>query len=128
MKVNARFIGIAACLVFQGCAHNKEVSQFPELKKLDLHGPQQVSKRELRKRIATVETGWWPFAGKRYFDSVVWQSDLRRIERVYEALGFYQAEVVSDEVKPVKGGVAVKAVISEGRPTRIESFEALGLQ
>lgn len=129
MKARARFIRIASCLACLGCAHNKEMSQALVLKKLDLEGPQQVSKREIEKRIATAETGWWwPFASKKYFDSVVWQSDLRRIERVYEAHGFYQAEVVSDEVTAVKGGVAVKAVISEGRPTRIESFDVRGLE
>ena len=57
MKVSARFNRIASCLALLGCAHKKEMSQSPVLKKLDLEGPQHVSKRELEKRIATAETG-----------------------------------------------------------------------
>ncbi|MEO5767509.1 MAG: POTRA domain-containing protein, partial [Polyangia bacterium] len=99
------------------------------IKHLDLEGTKQVSNRDIKKRIATAATGWWwPFATKQYFDPVTWQSDLRRIERVYETRGFYQAEVVSDEVKRVKGGVELTAVISEGKPTTVESFEVQGLE
>jgi translocation and assembly module TamA len=111
-----------------GCAHNQDVPRGPVVKKVELEGAEQVSKSDIKKKIATAETGWWwPFATKQRFDPVTWQSDLRRIERIYQSRGFFQAEVVSDEVKPVKDGVALKAVISEGKPTRIESFEVRGL-
>jgi translocation and assembly module TamA len=110
------------------CAHQEEAPRGPVVRGLELEGAHQVSAGDVKKRIATSETGWWwPFATKQYFDPVTWQSDLRRIERTYETRGFYQAEVVSDEVKPVKNGVDLKAVISEGKPTRIEAFEVQGL-
>lgn len=112
------------------CAHGQNTPLGPVVEKLDFEGNRQVSKGDIKGRIATEQTGWWwPFATKRRFDPVTWQSDLRRIERLYESRGFYQAEVVSDEVKPIKGGgVALKAVISEGKPTRVESFEVRGLE
>ncbi len=117
---------------FAGCAHGSHEgatqSSQPVIKRMDLSGVHQVSKRDITKRIATTATGWWwPFAKKAYFDPVTWQSDLRRIERVYEARGFYQAEVVADEVTPIKGGVALKAIVSEGQATRIGSYEVRGL-
>ncbi len=120
---------LAACLGFEACAHKGDTPTGPVIKHMNLEGAHQVSTRSIERKLATSETGWWwPFATKQHFDPVTWQSDLRRIERVYEARGFYQAEVVSDEVKPVKDGVDLKAVISEGRPTRIASFEVQGLE
>ena len=37
--------------------------------------------------------------GRRYFDPVEWQSDLARIERLYQARGYYQAQVVKSDVQ-----------------------------
>jgi translocation and assembly module TamA len=111
------------------CGHKGETPTGPVIKHLKLEGTSHVSQGDIEKRIATSATGWWwPFATKKYFDPVTWQSDLRRIERVYETRGFYQAEVVAAEVKVVKGGVDLKAVISEGKPTVIESLEIKGLE
>ena len=116
---------VAAC---PGCGHQQQTTHGPVVETLSLEGNHEISKRDIEKKIATSATGWWwPFAKKQYFDPITWQSDLRRIERAYEARGFYQVEVISDEVKPVKGGVAVKAVISEGEATRVQSLELRGL-
>ncbi|MBC8134020.1 MAG: BamA/TamA family outer membrane protein [Deltaproteobacteria bacterium] len=124
-----RVAPLVLCLCLASCSHKGETPSGPVIRHLRLEGPDQVSKGTIKKRIATAATGWWwPFATKQYFDPVTWQSDLRRIERVYEAHGFYQAEIVSDEVKAVEGGVDLKAVVSEGKPTRVESFEVKGLE
>lgn len=130
-RAGERF-GLVLCLVAVqgafGCGHAATTPVGAVVKDLDLEGTHQVSKRAIEAKIATAKTGWWwPFAKKQYFDPVTWQSDLRRIERFYQSRGYYQAEVVSDEVAPVKGGVALKAVVSEGKPTCIASFEVLGL-
>jgi translocation and assembly module TamA len=98
------------------------------VEKLRIEGAHQLSPSTIKAGIATEATGWWwPFAAKKYFDPLTWQSDLRRIERIYEARGYYQANVLSDQVKSVKGGVELTATVNEGAPTRIASFEVDGL-
>lgn len=99
------------------------------VRKLDLQGTKQVSKGTLTSGIATAATGWWwPFASKQYYDPFTWQTDLRRIERIYQGRGFFQAKVVDDRVRPVKNGVALSAVIDEGKPTQVASFAIDGLE
>ena len=56
-------------------------------------------------------------------------ADLKRIERLYVARGYYQAEVVSDEVKQKPpDGVALSAQISEGPPTHIGQVTIEGME
>lgn len=129
LKVRVLAMGVAGVFAQLSCAHRQDSHSGAIVKKLKLDGVSQVSRSRLEASIATTATGWWwPFAQKHYYDPFIWQSDLRRIERVYEARGFYQAEVRSDEVKNVKGGVELRAVISEGRPTRIAAVDIQGLE
>jgi translocation and assembly module TamA len=97
---------------------------------LDIEGAHRIPPRQIKKKIITEETGWWwPLARKRYFDPVAWHSDLQRIRRLYEARGYYQAEVTRDEVRPDgKGGVALTAAVNEGEPTRIGTLQIRGLE
>ena len=66
------------------------------------------------------------------FDPTTWTADLRRIERYYQSLGFYQAEVVEEEVVPDgKGGVrhqphaSTRARPPTSRRSTFEGLEAL---
>jgi translocation and assembly module TamA len=114
------------CLV-AGCASRQQQAA-PIVKELHLTGNQALSDRQIQKKILTSATGWWPFAKKHLFDPVSWQADLKRIERLYIAHGYYQAEVVSDEVKQKPpDGVALSARISEGTPTHIGELTLEGL-
>ena len=115
------------CLV-AGCASRQQQAA-PIVKELHLTGNRALSDRQIQKKILTSATGWWPFAKKRLFDPVAWQADLKRIERLYVARGYYQAEVVSDEVKPKPpDGVALSAQISEGPSTHIGQVTIEGLE
>ncbi len=110
-----------------GCAHPGEHGQ-PVVRKLSFTGTRQVSAGSLSAGIATTATGWWwPFATEHYYDPFTWQTDLRRIERIYQSRGFFAARVVSDTVKPVKDGVALSVVVQEGLPTLVSSFTVQGL-
>ena len=105
------------------CA-SQEKKEAPIVKDLKFTGNHRISSRQIEKKILTTDTGWWPFAPKHRFDPFAWQADLKRIERLYVARGFYQAEVVKDEVKPLpKNRVALQVQISEGRPTVIGAIE-----
>ena len=53
----------------------------------------------------------------------------KRIERLYVANGFYQAEVVKDEVRPdPPDGVALEVQVREGKPTHVGKLDIEGLE
>jgi translocation and assembly module TamA len=72
---------------------------------------------------------WVPFFGKQeWFDEVTWQADLRRLQRFYEANGYYQARVLEEvvtEVRPQHVKLLVK--LREGDPARVTSVDITGL-
>jgi translocation and assembly module TamA len=113
--------------VLVGCA-SQQKKDTPVVKDLDIKGNDEISSGKIKNKILTSETGWWPFARKQYFDPVAWQADLERIRRLYEAEGFYQAEVVKDEVRPdPPDGVALEVQVSEGKQTHVGKLDIQGL-
>jgi translocation and assembly module TamA len=114
--------------VFGACASRQKPTT-PVVKDLRIEGNDEISDRQIKKKILTSETAWWPFATKQHFDSVAWQTDLKRIERLYVSRGFYQAEVVKDEVVPKPGNaVELEVQVSEGKPTHIGTLKIEGLE
>ncbi len=115
------------------CATTQPRPDAPIVKDLEIQGTDQVDEGDIKERILTSETPWWeplwPFDnGPSYFDPNAWVADQRRIERYYQAQGYYQAEVISDSVEPVGSrGVKVQATVREGEPTRIASIRISGL-
>jgi hypothetical protein len=101
-------VGIGAGLgAVVGCA-SQQKKQAPVVRDLRIQGNQEISSRQIKKKILTAKTGWWPFATKQYFDSVSWEADLRRIVRLYEAHGYYQARIVQVAAVPQPKGVALE--------------------
>ena len=95
---------------------------------LSFSGNHALSSRDIEKQIATSSTGWWPMATKRYFDDAIWDADLRRIVRLYESRGYYQARIVRSSVTPrPHNGVALQVEIDEGQPTRVSAVDIAGL-
>lgn len=121
----------ALLLMAAACATTQERPPGPKVNDLKIEGTKQVSEGDIKDRILTSETPWWgfwPFGGPRYFDPNAWQADLRRIQRYYQAQGFYDAEVVSSEVKPEgANAVAIDVKVKEGEPTRIGDIQVSGL-
>ncbi len=116
------------------CATTKPYPDSREVDDLKIEGTDQLDDGDIKAKILTTETPWWeplwPFdKGPSYFDPNAWQADLRRIERYYQAEGYYQARVVSNEVKP-EGAEAVEleVTVQEGKPTRIGAIEVAGLE
>jgi len=116
------------------CATGKPRPDALEVKDLKIEGTDQVSEGDIKAKILTTDTPWWepiwPFdKGPAWFDPNAWQADLRRIERFYQAEGYYQAQVVSDAVKPEgQEEVSLVAQVREGEPTRISTVELRGLE
>ena len=102
----------------------------PVVTDLEIRETDAVSERELVRKLVTAETGWWPFAKKRRFDPVEWQSDLQRIERYYETQGYYQARVVRAETLPSANGEEIELVVEveENAPVRIGAVTVRGLE
>ncbi len=96
---------------------------------IDIRGADALSKSAIKERLATRETGWWPFAKKYRFDPVEWQIDLERIERYYETQGYYRTEVVlAEEMDRKKGEVALRVRVRENEPVRIGDVTVRGLE
>ncbi len=116
------------------CATAKPRPDALEVDDLKIQGTDKVDEGDIKAKILTTETPWWepfwPFdKGPSYFDPNAWQADLRRIERFYQAEGYYQAQVTANEVKPEgQEAVALEATVSEGEPTRIASVNISGLE
>jgi translocation and assembly module TamA len=124
-------LAAAALLLAAACATTPERPPGPKVNDLDIQGTQQVSEGDIKDRILTSETPWWgfwPFGGPRYFDANAWQADLRRIQRYYQAQGYYDAEVLSADVKQEgSDAVSLQVTVKEGEPTRISRIRTSGL-
>jgi outer membrane protein assembly factor BamA len=97
----------------------------------EISGAKQVSPGDIEDKIVTSQANFFAylFGPVPTFDPTTWTADLRRIERYYQSLGFYQAEVVEEEVLPDgKGGVHVSLRIDEGNPTHVSAIEIEGLE
>jgi translocation and assembly module TamA len=118
------------CLLCAACA-SKQRNSGPVVTDLSITGAQQVSPGEIEDRIVTSEASFFSyvFGPIPTFDPTTWTADLRRIERFYQSLGFYQAEVVEEQVVPDgKGGVRINLRIDEGKPTHVTAIDFEGLE
>ena len=122
-------VRLALCAALSGaCAHEPPKKE-PVVNSLTFEGNHALSDRAIDKKILTAKTGWWPFAAKRYFDPVAWSTDLERVKRLYRSHGYYQAEIVHDQVTPrPPSGVDLSVEVREDEPTRISSLDVTGLE
>jgi translocation and assembly module TamA len=123
-------IVVTAVASLVGCASQKKQQKddAPIVRDLKISGNDELSSRQIEKRILTEEKSWWPFSATPRFDPVTWAADLKRIERLYVANGFYQAEVVKSDVRPEPpDGVAVQVQVREGKPTHVGAMDVQGL-
>lgn len=113
-----------------GCAGASKTGA-PVVTGMQISGAKQVSSGDIQDRIVTTEANFFSyvFGPVPTFDPTTWTADLRRIERFYQSLGYYQAEVVEEQVVPDgKGGVHIDLRIDEGKPTRVAAIEIEGLE
>jgi translocation and assembly module TamA len=132
-----RRAGVLGLLVtLAGCAGNQPKPEGPMIDSLRIEGTAAIPPREVKKKILTSQSSlfpvwlqWLPLVGEdEFFDVNAWQADLRRIERYYQAEGYYQAKVLDDDVVQTKPGhVALNVKVKEGEPTRITEINLVGL-
>jgi translocation and assembly module TamA len=123
----ALFASLACAGSVVACASQPK-KQAPVVRDLQFEGNQQIPARQIEKKILTAKTGWWPFATKQYFDPVSWEADLRRIVRLYETRGYYQARIAHEAATLQAKGVALAVTIAEGEVTRVGTLEVRGLE
>lgn len=120
-------LGALLALVLCACAGTPPRPDEPPVRSLKIEGTKAVSAGDIEEHILTTGPSWWPFAPTPYFDPIAWQADLRRIERYYQAQGYYQAQVVNDDVRHEGDGVALTVEVNEGKPTKISAIDIEGL-
>ncbi len=121
-----RRLPAALLAVLAACASTNPRVSGPEVTDVKIQGTSELDESDIKKKILTSESGlgFWPFGEKSYFDPNAWQADLRRIERYYQAQGYYQAEVLEDEVVTLgPNRVALRVKVKEGEPTVIARVE-----
>lgn len=110
-----------------GCA-TADQNRGPVVKELRIEGARQISPSELRGHLQTRKDSWLPFTQPSHFDPDVWRTDLRRLERFYREKGYYQAKVVSSDVRADgEDGVRLEVTVDEGAPTAVRDISIEGL-
>lgn len=127
--------------VAAGCAHRQPlpIPDEPQVKAVKFEGRKQLSGRSLRDSLGTRTTPWWarteplrrywvPLDRKRIFE------DRQRIERFYEAMGFFDAHCrahsIQYEGKPIADGrrwTVVEFLVAEGERARVRRVRVEGL-
>ena len=108
------------------CAHD-ELSTGVWVHDLTIKGTRALSTGDIKDKLATRKTGWWPFASRRWFDEAAFDLDLQRVKAFYADHGYFDARVTSHEVKHVKGdAVDVVIEVQENSPTVVKEVRFKG--
>lgn len=120
------------CALLCGCATTGDAERptGPTVTALEIEGTDKLDEGDIKKKILTTEKSWWQFwENPPPYEPNAWLADLRRIERYYQAHGFYDAKILSDEVKPLSSdSVSLRVRVQEGEPTKISRIDVRGLE
>lgn len=125
---------LIAGLLLAACATVKEKPETPRVEQLRIEGVSKLDEAELKAHLSTGQSGplppWVPFANQeRRLDPSAWQADLRRIERFYQARGYYQARVVDESIELLgDDSVALSVRVEEGPLTTLSELTVTGLE
>ncbi|MBI3181395.1 MAG: BamA/TamA family outer membrane protein [Myxococcales bacterium] len=123
-----RFSSPLLWLSLVSCAASRPLPERPLVREVRIEGTRQIPAKEIEKRLLTRESSWWPLSEPQRFDESAWRSDLLRIERYYEAQGYYGTKVVEQEAVEVPGGISLRARVEEAPATLIQSVDLQGLE
>ena len=147
MRVTVRIVVIgwmvtllAAC----GARQKRDEQNFPVpgdtsliVSEFTIQGVKALDEGELRAGLHTSEASWrarvpWlPVVGEdpETFNYVYWRQDLDRIRTFYYAHGYFDAKVVSEQIRenPAEGTVSIAITVSEGTPVTVKEIELDGL-
>lgn len=109
---------------------------------VNFRGARNVDSDDLRSRIVTHETGLWPanrprflrwwrwwWVDPEYLDQAAVTRDQARLQRVYQARGYYDAHVAPPHVTDLGGTRSrVDFDVNEGQPTLVEDLRLRGCE
>jgi outer membrane protein assembly complex protein YaeT len=100
-----------------------------EVKALSFEGNRAFKDGALADVLATRESGWLPWARKRYFNQRTFDADLVRLKAFYADRGYPDAQVTGVDIdfNEKRTDVSIAIHVSEGDPVLIESIQFNGL-
>ncbi|CAN5718708.1 hypothetical protein BH23GEM1_BH23GEM1_05890 [soil metagenome] len=104
-----------------------------EVRSLQFAGNSVFSDGELAQTIVTTPSGWTrralrlPLAARRCLDPVELTNDRIRLIVFYRNRGYFRVTVDTATTRLGSSGIAVRFLIDEGPPTRLQSFAVVGL-
>ncbi len=95
---------------------------------LTLRGVKAIDQTKLKGVLATRPSARLPWGRKRFFDRLVLEADLQRIQAFYADRGYPDARVTSTDLKfnAQRTAVEVVVTVSEGDPVNVEAIEFNG--
>ena len=117
-----------------GCAAiwpvpSAQIEGRPVLTGIEFTGNHGISSKELRSKIATEATSGTFRKTPRYLDEDLFAIDEKRIERHYQAKGYFLARVEGREIlRDARGRVWLRVKIAEGARALISNFSVAGLE
>ncbi|MEW5740665.1 MAG: BamA/TamA family outer membrane protein [Myxococcota bacterium] len=127
-------VAAVVTLALAGCSHTPPTPDAREVDDFTIEGTRALEESAIKEKLLTDESSWLPWwfpiwGHTAWFDESAWQADLRRITRVYEAHGYYQARILDEQVNPNgPGHVKLLVKVFEGEPARIVSVDFSGLE
>jgi outer membrane protein insertion porin family len=97
---------------------------------LSFEGVAAFDEGQLKRVLATRQSGWLPWSPKHYFDRAEFDDDLKRIVAFYADRGFPDARVEGVDVtfNEKKDGVSLRVRVREGEPVIVEHVRFEGFQ
>ena len=132
---------VAVALIVTGCPA-RIVPGRTIVSELNLQGVHNVDSDALRSRVATRETSLWPanrprflrwwrwwWVDPEYLDPAALTRDQARVQRFYQARGYYDAHVAQPRVTDLGNRRArVDINVAEGAPTLVEDLRLRGCE
>ncbi|PID37691.1 MAG: hypothetical protein CSA24_02855 [Deltaproteobacteria bacterium] len=114
-------------VLLSGCSKQRPGERW--VNDLKLRGVESVDKGALEDGLATAETGWWPFASKKWLDYGALDKDLARIRAFYARRGFFRAQAKHRlKMRDDKVSADVFFEIVEGPETMLRDVRVEGLE
>lgn len=111
---------LASALLVSGCATGLDRAEIIGAEyivgDIRFEGVTRFDEETLIAHMALGESPWWPFAEPRYYNEGLIPADVERIESLYRAYGYYEAEVVAVRRAFRRDEVDLTFVIREGEP------------
>jgi translocation and assembly module TamA len=131
MRTAAPPLALLAALA-AACAHVEQGPERPMVIDLRLEGVRSVSRSDLEDKLATQAAtlrGLLIWQDQPRLDEGALAVDRLRVEAYYRAHGYYDAKVVSSDVRLDDEGRAIVTIrVEEGRPVRVTAVEVTGLE